>query len=107
MNGNEEGKSWQVVNRADVVRRETILLLGSELVIRKAICEALESHGYFVVTANDLSSAVGWLKEFRAQLLIVRHHLDNISGHEAAVYLRSKCPGIPVLILGGILDDPD
>ena len=31
--------------------------------------------------------------------------LSNITGHDAAVYLRSKSPGIPVLIVGGLLND--
>lgn len=31
----------------------------------------------------------------------------DMSGHEAAKYLRSMCPGVPVLIVGGILDDDE
>jgi hypothetical protein len=26
-------------------------------------------------------------------------------GHEAAMYLRTKCPGMRVLMVGGLLDD--
>jgi hypothetical protein len=38
---------------------------------------------------------------------MVRHYLTDTPGHDAAVYLRASIPGIPVLIVGGILDDPD
>ena len=86
--------------------KETILLLASETVIRKVVCNALETHGYTVLTAHDLSGAENWLKDCTPHLLIVRHYIDNVTGHEAALYLRSKRPGLPVLILGGILDDP-
>ena len=34
----------------------TILLLASEPVIRKVICRALESAGYLVLSADDLSA---------------------------------------------------
>jgi len=64
---------------------ETILLLASEPVIRKVICEALESRGYFVLSANDLSSAVKWLKDCAPHLLMVRPYTETGPGHEAAM----------------------
>jgi DNA-binding NtrC family response regulator len=85
---------------------ETILLLASDAVIRKVICEALESQGYFVLTAHDLSSAKEWLKECTPHLLMIRHYIESVPGHEAAMYLRSIRPGIPVLMVGGLLDHP-
>jgi hypothetical protein len=48
-----------------------------------------------------------WLKRCTPHLLMVRHYLTDTPGHDAAVYLRASIPGIPVLIVGGILDDPD
>ncbi len=83
----------------------TILLLASDPVIRKVICAALESGGYTVRAAGDIGGAVDRLKECKPDLFMVRHYTENMSGHEAARYLRKLCPGIPVLIVGGILDD--
>jgi DNA-binding NtrC family response regulator len=85
---------------------EIILFLASAPVIRKAICKALESKGYIVVTASDLSHAVECLREYTPDLLMVRHYTESVPGHEAAIYLRKTCPGIPVLLVGGLLDDP-
>ena len=85
---------------------ETILLLASEAVIRKVICEALESVGYFVLSAGDLSTAMDLLKDCTPDLFMVRHFTEEVPGHEAAMYVRATLPGIPVLIVGGILDDP-
>lgn len=85
---------------------EIILFLASESVIRKAICKALESKGYIVLTASDVGSAVVRLRECTPALLMVRHYTESLSGHDAAVYLRGTCPGIPVLFVGGLLDDP-
>lgn len=87
--------------------KETILLLASEPAISRALSKALEGSGYCVLKADDLESAREWLKVCEPHLLIVRHYTEDGSGHEAAVYLRSLQPGLPVLIVGGILDDPE
>lgn len=85
---------------------EIILFLASAPVIRKAICNALESKGYIVMTASDLSHAVECLEKYTPDLLLVRHYTESVPGHEAAMYLRKTRPGIPVLLVGGLLDDP-
>lgn len=83
----------------------TILFLASDPIIRRVICDALESEGYVVVAASDVGNAVDRLKECTPDLLMVRHYTESMSGHDAAIYLRRMCPGIPVLLVGGILDD--
>ena len=85
--------------------KETILVLVSDSVIGKVICKALESKGYCVLMASDTGGAAALLKECTPDLLIVRPYTESMSGHDAAVYLRRRCPGIPVLIVGGFLDD--
>ena len=77
---------------ADVISK-SILLLISDSVVRAVIREILEHHGYQV------------LRGIRPDLLITRSYVDNMPGHEAAVFLRRKHPGMPVLILSGFPDD--
>jgi len=86
--------------------KKTILLLSSDSGICKAICQALESKGYFVLSASEIGRAVKWATECTPDLMIVGHYTESISGHEAAAYVRKLCPGIPVLLVGGILNDP-
>lgn len=83
----------------------TILFLASDAAIRNAICQALESAGYVVLRASDIGSAIDWLAKCIPGLLMIRHYTSSISGHDAAMYLRRKHPGIPVLPVGGLLDD--
>jgi len=45
---------------------------------------------------------VDWLKECTPDLLITRTYVQNLPGHEAAMYLRTKCPAMMVLMLGGV-----
>ena len=83
----------------------TILLLVSDRILLSVVGETLEHEGYMVVSASDFGSAVDRLKEFAPDLLITRTYVSNMPGHDAATYLRTKCPSMRVLILGGLLDD--
>jgi len=85
--------------------RITILLLVSDQVVREVLTEILQHAGYVVLPVSDLGSAVERLKQYTPDLLMTRTYVSNINGHDAARYLRSKLPGIPVLIVGGLLDD--
>lgn len=85
--------------------KTTILLLVSDPVVRTVLEETLERAGYMVLVAGDLGQAVDRIKESPPDLLIVRGHIQNLPGHDAAIYLRNKCLVMKVLILGGLLDD--
>jgi len=90
---------------ADPSLMTTILLLVSDPVVRSVLEETLEQAGYTVVAAGDLGHAVDRLKECQPDLLITRTYVESLPGHEAAMYLRTKCLTMRVLMLGGLLDD--
>ncbi|MFZ3212919.1 MAG: response regulator [Terriglobales bacterium] len=83
----------------------TILLLISDTVVRAAVRDALEHGGISVVAVGDLGKAVDRLKEFTPDLLITRSYIEDIPGYDAAMYLRTKCPALKVLMIGGLIDD--
>jgi len=85
--------------------RTTILLLVSDPVVRSVLKETLEREGYVVLSTGDLGQAVDRLSECSPDLLITRTYVDSLPGHEAAMYLRTKCLEMRVLLLGGLLDD--
>ncbi len=85
--------------------RETILLLASEPIVRLVFQETLEYGGYSVLAADDLGAAVDRLKESRLDLLIIRPYVKDISGYDAATFLRTKCHGLRVLMVAGLIDD--
>jgi DNA-binding NtrC family response regulator len=82
-----------------------ILLLGSEQVIRLVMKEVLEDAGYVVQATGSLGTAVDMLAGCKFDLLIIPPYIDNISGHEAAKYLRPRSPHMSVLVVAGLLDD--
>ena len=65
----------------------------------------MEREGYMVLAAGDLGQAVDRLKECMPDLLITRTYVQSLPGHDAAMYLRTKCPQMRVLMVGGLLDD--
>ena len=85
--------------------KTTILLLVSDPVVRSILQETLEREGYMVLATGDLGQAVDRLKECTPDLLIIRTYVQSLPGHDAAMYLRTKCREMRVLMVGGLLDD--
>jgi CheY-like chemotaxis protein len=85
--------------------KSTILLLVSDPVVLLVLQEILEGEGYTVLATAGLGQAVDRLKSCRPDLLITRTYVQNLTGHDAAIYLRTKCLKMRVLIVGGLLDD--
>ncbi len=83
----------------------TILLLISDPLVRAVFKETLEAVGYTVLDTGDLGHAVDQLKNCSPDLLITRTYVQSLIGHDAAIYLRNKCPKMRVLITGGLLND--
>lgn len=87
------------------VMKTTILLLVSDALVRSVLQETLEEEGYMVRATGGLGEAVDRLKESVPDLLIIRTYVESMPGHEAAMYLRTKCPTMKVLMVGGLLND--
>lgn len=84
----------------------TILLLISEADVRTLIRDSLASRGYLVQATGDIGFVVDRLREYTPDPLIIRPHIETMPGHEAVRYLRTKSPGLRVLIVGGLIEDP-
>src|ERR1019366_3479080 len=83
-----------------------ILLLDSEPVVRSVLKDILETAGYVVLATGSLGVAVDELARCKIDLLITHPYVDNIPGHKAAKYLRTRCrQKLPILFVAGLLDD--
>jgi CheY-like chemotaxis protein len=85
--------------------KTTVLLLVSDPIVRSVMKEVLEEEGYMVTVAGDLGQAVDRIKECPPDLLVTRTYVQGLPGHDAAMYLRTKCMKMKVLLVGGLLDD--
>jgi two-component system cell cycle sensor histidine kinase/response regulator CckA len=83
----------------------SILLLASDLLMRTVLRDTLSSAGYLVVMASGLGEAVDRLKEMRPDLLIVRPYVESMPANDAAEYLRTKRPGLRVLMVSGFIEE--
>jgi DNA-binding response OmpR family regulator len=83
----------------------TILLLVSDPLMREVLRDALQTAGYLVMVAGDIGAGVDRVIEMRPDLLITRSYINSMPGRMAADYLRTKRPGLPVLIVSGFMED--
>ena len=85
--------------------KTTILLLVSDPVVLSVLAETWEREGYMVLATGTLGQAGDRLKSCEPDLLITRTYVEGLPGHDAALYLRTKCPKMKVLMVGGLLND--
>jgi len=83
----------------------TILLLVSEPLVRLVMREELERAGYIVLATGDLGTAVERMGETKPDLLIISPYVETIAGHQAAKYLQSRCQGLRLMMVAGLLAD--
>ena len=81
------------------------MLLISDPDMRTVIRDSLQSQGYLVLTTAEIGNAIDRLKQGQPDLLIIRPYINSMPGHEAVKFLRTKSPGLRVLMVGGLIDD--
>ena len=86
------------------IKHATILILNSEPVVRSVIKDILEREGYVVLATGDLGTAVDIMNDCEPDLLLTNIDFPT-SGHDAAQYLKKRCPKMRVLIVAGLPDD--
>jgi CheY-like chemotaxis protein len=83
---------------------ETVILLAEdEPVVRNLVRTMLCQSGYAVLTANDGAEALAICKAFTNEihLLLTDVNMPLVDGLKAAAAVRSKRPGIKVIIMSG------
>jgi DNA-binding response OmpR family regulator len=83
----------------------TVMVFHAVPVVRTVIREILEREGYLVRATGDLGNAVDMVGESPPDLLLIGVSVGQVNGHDAAVYLREKCPSMRVLMIAGLPAD--
>jgi CheY-like chemotaxis protein len=73
------------------------------LQLRKLV---LEKHGYQVVTATSVASALQTLQEQPVDLVLTDQLMPGGTGTELAQSIKSNWPGLPVLLMSGVNELP-
>ena len=86
---------------------ETVLLVEDEDGVRELIEELLIGQGYTVLAASCGVDAlqISELVEGDIQILVTDVVMPNMSGHELAMRLKARRPGLRVLYLSGYTDE--
>ena len=86
---------------------ETVLLVEDEEIVRKLVCEMLETAGYEVLQAADGSEAIALADrhERTIDLLMTDVVMPGLSGQELARRLAERRPTMRVLFTSGYTED--
>jgi CheY-like chemotaxis protein len=83
-----------------------ILHLDDEPAIREVLAATLVELGYRVVSVDTPAKAFAALAPEQPNLVITDLQLDEGDGLEVIAGLRAQLPGVPIIILTGVLIDP-
>ncbi len=83
-----------------------ILHLDDEIAIREILAASLQEHGFRVVSFATLHEAMTATEQEQPDLIISDLQLDEDDGLEAIDQLKSRLPDIPLILLTGVLINP-
>ena len=80
-----------------------ILIVEDERSVSEMLKACLERQGYMVITAENGTKALSWIKEVKLDLAIVDLGLPDINGMEVCLAIRGnpKTRRMPIMILTG------
>ena len=87
-------------------RKPVILCVDDEensLILRKLV---LQKAGYEVVTASSAQEALKVLVSREIDLVLSDHLMPGTSGSELAQQIKSRTPGLPVILISGLNEIP-
>ena len=91
------------MSHVDQADRHIVLVVEDEAIIRLAAVDMIESAGFAVIDAADATAAMRLLEE-RSGIGVVFTDVDmprGINGLELAACIKSRWPGIHVIITSG------
>jgi CheY-like chemotaxis protein len=98
----------QKQSHAAVKKKSPVILCVDDekpaLFLRSAV---LTSAGYEVLTANSAGEALQVFSENKVDLVITDHLLAGATGTALAKQIRELRPQVPIVILSGVVDEPE
>lgn len=83
-----------------------ILTIDDEPVIREILSEVLADRGYRVTQAETVPEALAVVRNDPPDLIVTDLQLEDSDGFELVDEVKQIAPGIPVILLTGVLFDP-
>ncbi len=84
-----------------------IIVLDDEEDYAQLLMDLLESEGYRVSMSTNPETVVGMLKDRRYDLVVADYMMPEMNGAEFLVEVRKIRPGLPVIMISGLMNTPD
>lgn len=84
-----------------------ILIIDDEAPVREVLGRALTRQTYRVREASNADEARQAVQQERPDLIITDLQMEDTDGLELVRELKSLAPGVPVLLLTGVIFDPE
>jgi two-component system cell cycle sensor histidine kinase/response regulator CckA len=82
-----------------------IVVVDAEPAVRSTVSTILRRAGYFVQAAGEFEKALRIVESLRPDLVLTNVFLNGVSGRDAIRELKSRYPGLRVLMVSGLPDD--
>ena len=99
-------KSLQLIHNPMRISPKNILIVDDEEEIRRLLRLSLDKYGYRITEASTAIEAKRSAREDPPQLVICDLQLQESDGFELIRELRVRLPGVPTILLTGVLFDP-
>ena len=87
--------------------KKHILIVDDEAAIRDLLAQCLTASGYRVTAVASAVEALGAIRQERPDLIISDLQLEDTDGLEMIGQLKAVLPDTPVILLTGVLFDPE
>ena len=77
----------------------TILIAEDDASIRAGLSDALQAHGYGVLTAADGEAALKSVLTQEVDLVLLDLNMPKLNGFKLLKIMSKECPGVPSIIL--------
>ncbi len=82
-------------------RKETILTIEDEKIIRDSFRFYLEDHGYKVLEAEDGRAGLKIIRQKHPDLVLLDLRMPEMGGLEVLEQLKQDAPDLPVIVISG------
>ena len=72
----------------------TVMVVDDRIGIRKLLQEVLQGAGYQVITASGGNEAIGLIKKYPVDLVLLDMKMSGMDGLETLTLLKQECPQI-------------
>lgn len=84
-----------------------ILIVDDEAIIREVLAQAFTAAGFRVSIASSANDALQIVMSDPPNVVMTDLQLDDSDGFELAGQIKERVPGMPIILLTGVLFDPE